>query len=76
MTRRPKASTAIGRWVRERRTARALSQADAAREVEVHVGTWTAWEGGRQTPGWTHLRRLAAWAGVEIGSLVTICDTQ
>lgn len=65
---------AIGRGLCNRRVARGWSQEQAAREVEVSVSTWRAWETGRREPYATNWQRLSDVFGVPVSALREVGD--
>ncbi len=59
-------------WLKGERERREQSQASAARAAGVSRATWSRWEAGRHGVGVHGARRLAAWAGVEVGAVLSL----
>jgi transcriptional regulator with XRE-family HTH domain len=60
----------IGRRIRDRRLAEALSVQAAARRIRMPVGTWYGYELGRTSLPAQRLAEIAAALGCQVGDLL------
>lgn len=64
---------ALGRAIRQTRTARGLSQEQVAHGADLHP-TWLSHIEAGRNPSWGTVRRIAASLGVEVSELARLAE--
>lgn len=59
-------------WVREQRESRRLRPGEAARQIGVSRATYSRWEHGHYGPSVDGARRLSAWTGTALTTILNL----